>query len=101
MADGSPLPEEMLTERGSYRGDPASPDWPRIVEEAWMVRPSRPAPVYDPSQFFSSGEMRDTTPRVGRAWSLTFDTPGAFHYFCVPHVNLGQIGQITVVPRES
>ncbi|MBM2811616.1 MAG: hypothetical protein HW416_2375, partial [Chloroflexi bacterium] len=40
--DGILLPLEMLTERGTYRGDPNSMDWPRLIEDLSAQRPSRP-----------------------------------------------------------
>ncbi len=101
MEGGSEVSFDLLRASGAYRGDPNSMSWPRILEEAWMLQPSRPSPIYDPTKFFSSGQLGDTDPDIGRAWSLTFDTPGTFLYFCVPHVNLGQSGQVTVVPRSS
>jgi plastocyanin len=97
LADGSLVPPEQLTLQGSYRGDPQSMDWPRIVENPSILVPSRPSPVYDPTQFFSSGEMGDNA--NGRAWSIRFDTPGTFSYFCVPHSYVGQTGEVTVLPR--
>jgi plastocyanin len=95
-ADGSLVDIDLLTPSGAYRGNPDSLDWPRIVENPEASRPSRPSPIYDPTQFFNSGQMGDNP--SGRAWSLSFDTPGTFSYFCIPHVDLGQIGQITVLP---
>jgi plastocyanin len=96
-ADGTAVPFDLLTEAGAYRGQPDSLQWPRIVEHPDVLAPSRPSPVYNPGQFFSSGEMGDNA--NGRAWSLRFDTPGTFGYFCVPHGYLGQIGEITVLPQ--
>jgi plastocyanin len=99
LEDGSLVPLDMLTITGRYRGRPDSLDWPRILEDPELTRTIRPRPIYDPSQFYSSGEMGDgDRPTVGRAWSLTFQTPGTFSYFCIPHVEIGQIGQITVLP---
>jgi plastocyanin len=94
--DGELVPLEWLTPRGRYRGDPNSLAWPRIVEDPTLNRFTRPSSVYDPTQLFSSGPMGDGGPTIGRAFSLTFEQPGTFVYFCVPHVEIGQIGQITV-----
>lgn len=96
-ADGSSLSADQLTASGVYRGDSASLDWPRIIDNPPFNFVSRPSPVYDPTKFFNSGAMGDGTPS-GRAWSLTFDTPGTFTYFCIPHYSIGQFGAITVVP---
>ena len=96
-ADGSLVPLEMLTPSGAYRGDADSLDWPRLIENPEIARPARPSAVYDPTRYFNSGPMGDNP--IGRAWALTFDTPGTFSYFCIPHVNLGQIAEVTVVAR--
>jgi plastocyanin len=33
---------------------------------------------------------------VGESFSFTFNTPGVFPYHCVPHINAGMVGRITV-----
>ncbi len=97
MENGDLVPLELLTPTGRYRGDPNSLDWPRIIEDPTLNRFSRPSAVYDPTKLFSSGPLGDGGASVGRAFSIAFDTPGTFFYFCVPHVEIGQIGQITVL----
>lgn len=97
LQDGSLVPIEMLQPNGAYVGDPNSLDWPRIVEDPTISVPSRPSPVYDPTRYFNSPQLRDEP--QGRAWSLTFDTPGTFSYLCIPHVDIGMIGSITVGGR--
>ncbi len=32
----------------------------------------------------------------GKSWSYTFDTPGQYTYFCIPHESAGMVGHITV-----
>ena len=32
----------------------------------------------------------------GQTFSFTFDEPGTFDYFCIPHESLGMIGSVTV-----
>jgi len=34
----------------------------------------------------------------GQSFSHTFDTPGDYTYFCIPHESLGMVGHITVTP---
>lgn len=94
LDNGSLAPLELLAPTGVYRGDPGSLDWPRILEDTSVEVPSRPAPTYDPTKYFVSPQLGDIP--TGRAWSLTFDTAGTFSYFCVPHANIGMIGQVTV-----
>lgn len=96
MSDGSLVPLEMLDQKGRYVGPANSLDWPRIVQDPSLGRVARPSPVYEPGRYFNSGQLGDAGPR---AWSLTFDTPGTFEYLCIPHVDIGMIGQITVLPR--
>jgi plastocyanin len=32
----------------------------------------------------------------GKKWSHTFDTPGTYKYFCIPHESVGMIGTLIV-----
>jgi hypothetical protein len=32
----------------------------------------------------------------GESFSVTFDTPGVYDYFCVPHEQAGMVGRIIV-----
>ncbi len=41
---------------------------------------------------FNSGFLKE-----GERFSLTFDTPGTYRYFCIPHEKVGMLGTITVV----
>ena len=34
----------------------------------------------------------------GQSFSHTFDAPGDYTYFCMPHESLGMVGHITVTP---
>jgi len=40
---------------------------------------------------FSSGKVK-----AGRTYSHTFDTPGTYHYFCIPHESMGMVGDVVV-----
>lgn len=71
---------------------------PRLVlaEGARMARPSA---VYDPGMFFNSGIFGDIANQTlggAGAWSLTFDQPGTYEYFCYLHEALGMKGKIIV-----
>lgn len=35
--------------------------------------------------------------KEGESFSLTFDVPGTYRYFCIPHEKVGMLGTITVV----
>ncbi len=32
----------------------------------------------------------------GQTFSFTFEEPGTYHYFCIPHEDLGMVGTVTV-----
>jgi plastocyanin len=34
----------------------------------------------------------------GQNFQHTFDTPGTYHYFCIPHETAGMLGTVTVTP---
>lgn len=67
-----------------------------IIRNPEVFTPSKPAGVFDPTQYFNSAILG---PGPGVAWSLTFDRPGTFEYFCAIHREAGMVGTITVVPR--
>ena len=71
---------------------------PLLVFNPRVFQPSKPAPVYDPPQYFNSATLGITIPR-GTNWALTFDKPGVYEYFCSFHEPLGMKGTITVVAR--
>lgn len=37
----------------------------------------------------------------GQSYSVTFDTPGVYDYFCVPHEHAGMVGRIIVEAPET
>jgi plastocyanin len=43
------------------------------------------------AQPFDSGSVP-----AGASYSHTFDVPGEYTYFCIPHESLGMVGHITV-----
>lgn len=63
-----------------------------------VLRPAKPAGVYDPAQYFNSGVLGETVRRRA-SWALTFDKPGVYEYFCALHREMGMKGAITVLER--
>jgi plastocyanin len=86
--DAPPPPEPELVQE-------VEGDWPWILinSEAWL--PAKPSTIYDPSQFYNSGD-RGPTGFEGISWALTFTEPGTYEYFCVYHRYLGMKGTIIV-----
>jgi plastocyanin len=37
----------------------------------------------------------------GQSFSFTFDEPGTYDYFCIPHEDLGMVGTVTVTGRAT
>lgn len=62
----------------------ADPD--RAVDESNVSLPEGAAP-------FDSGDLRPD-----ETWARTFDTPGEYVYFCVPHEAAGMVGWVIVAP---
>ena len=56
------------------------------------ARPSNAA-LPSGAQTWDSGQLNG-----GQSFSHTFDTPGDYTYFCIPHESLGMVGHITVTP---
>ncbi len=42
---------------------------------------------------FNSGEIRP-----GEKFRHTFQTPGTYRYFCIPHEKMGMVGEVIVAP---
>jgi sugar lactone lactonase YvrE len=55
--------------------------------------------VYDPAQYFNSGDLGPFS-NAGNSWSLKFDSPGTYKYFCVFHRAQGMEGTVTVTERS-
>ncbi len=47
----------------------------------------------DGVQPFNSGDIP-----AGQIWRHTFDTPGEYRYFCIPHESFGMVGTVIVQP---
>ena len=50
------------------------------------------------AQAWDSGQVNGGVLNGGQSFSRTFDTPGGYAYFCIPHESLGIVGYITVEP---
>ena len=69
---------------------PAGP--PILALNPMLLNPSKPAAVFDPAQFFNSGDI-GVFGGAGASWALTFDEPGIFEYFSAIHGELGMKGR--------
>lgn len=70
-------------------------DWPRILLNPEILVPSKPSPIYDPTQFYTSSDIGPYGLN-GSTWSLTFEEPGTYDYFCPFHRYLGMEGTVVV-----
>lgn len=68
---------------------------PMLLPGPEVFTPSNPAPTYDPTKYFNSADI-GLFGANGTSWSLTFDKPGTYDYFCALHVQLGMKGTIVV-----
>jgi len=69
-----------------------------IINNPLAYDPVKPSAVYDPTKLFNSGNLAQAQPN-GTAWTLAFETPGVFEYYCAVHREAGMVGTITVLPR--
>lgn len=68
---------------------------PMLLPGPEVFVPSNPSPTYDPTKYFNSADI-GLFGANGTSWSLTFDKPGTYDYFCALHVQLGMKGTIVV-----
>jgi plastocyanin len=100
--------ESLTPHTVTFIPSPPAPEWDILAlgpDGTWrelrnpvVETPARPSAVYDPVQYFNSGNLNFASPR-GSSWALTFEQPGSFEYFCAIHREFGMVGHITVIPR--
>ena len=67
----------------SWRYDPAELTISAGTTVTWVNRGMTPITVTSPDGLFDSDEIQP-----GASFSLIFDTPGTFRYFCVPYPHM-------------
>jgi plastocyanin len=92
----SPPPAPSIADLFIERPQPQGPPLLLLNPRVWT--PSKPAPTYDPVQYYNSADMGPFS-IAGTSFSLAFDRPGTFEYICIFHVDQGMKGTVTVVPR--
>ena len=85
----TPPPADFVVAKPQANGPPLLTINPKIFF------PARPADVYDPAQYYNSGVIGPGLPN-GSTFTLTFDKPGTYAYYCSVHVGLGMKGTVTV-----
>ncbi len=87
----SPPPPEFIIPKPQPQGPPL------LVINPLVLLPMKPSQVYDPTKYYNSGTL---TPGgiFGTEFSLTFDKPGTYEYFCAVHYLQGMKATITVAP---
>lgn len=68
---------------------------PMLTLNTLITTPAKPNQSYDPTQHYSSGIIGPGLP-AGSNWSLTFEQPGTYKYFCGVHREQGMEGTIIV-----
>lgn len=91
--DPAPEPSPFFTAEPQEQGPPVL----RLSKAAFG--PSMPSPVFDPAQYFNSGDLGPFS-NAGNTWALKFDKPGTYKYFCVFHREQGMEGTVTVTERK-
>lgn len=87
----APPPPEFIVPKPQTAGPPL------LVLNPQVLLPIKPSQVYDPTKYYNSGTLTPGGP-FGTTFSLTFDKPGTYDYFCAVHFAQGMKGTITVTP---
>ena len=85
----TPPPPEFIVPKPQANGPPL------LTINPLIFFPTRPSDVYDPAKYYSSGVIGPGLPN-GSTFTLTFDQPGTYEYFCGVHRDLGMKGTVTV-----
>jgi len=88
-----PPPEDFIVPKPQGANKP-----PILSINTRILLPAKPSQSYDPTQYYNSGVLGLGLPG-GNVFSLTFDKPGTYEYFCAVHVQLGMKGTIIVQPK--
>ncbi len=91
--DPAPEPAPFVSPEPQPQGPPLL----RLSNAAFL--PAKPSPVFDPSQYFNSADLGPFS-GAGNSWSLKFDKPGTYKYFCIFHREFGMEGTVTVTERK-
>ncbi len=89
--DAPPAPEAVIPQ--PVEGSP-----PLLVLNPEVFAPMRPSAIYDPAQYFNSGDIGPLAVN-GLSWALTFSEPGTYTYLCGFHHEMGMEGAIVVEPK--
>ncbi len=87
----TPPPPEFVIPKPQPNGPP------QLLLNPQIGAPARPSPTYDPTKFYNSGALGPFA--AANSWSLAFDKPGSYDYFCAVHRDQGMKGTIVVQPK--
>ena len=90
--DPSPTAAEFIVPKPQPQGLPVLSLNPRVLFAV------KPVTTFDPAKYFNSSALGPFTPVT--FFSLTFDKPGKYDYFCAVHRELGMKGTINVQPKS-
>jgi plastocyanin len=95
LSSGGKEPDLFLTE-------PQQAGPPKVVVNPVVLAPAG-GPTYSGKDYFNSGWIWGTQdPFPGpRSYTLKFDTPGTYEFYCVLHDPMGMSGHITVLPAGA
>ena len=96
LPDGTMLTPEMMMSMPPP--DPTQPMDPAMLPRLIAGPGVFPAggPIFDPTGISNSGLIGYLNPAGVATYSLTFNSPGSFDYFCVFHEGTGMRGNVTV-----
>ncbi len=86
-------PSMAVPDIAILKAQPSGP--PLLLLNPGVFDPARPTAAYDPSKFFNSGVIGLFSPG-GATWSLTFDKPGTYTYYCSVHDDIGMKATVVV-----
>lgn len=88
-------PEKVTIEAGqTVRWDCDSTYLHTVTADPDKAKDPKHVKLPEGADTFDSGEIDP-----GESFSYTFNVPGSYRYFCIPHELAGMVGEVEVAPK--
>ncbi len=97
-ANDDPEPDEVIIQDHSF--SPSNLEVTEGTTVTWFNQGNDVHTVTSGSDGDHDGNFDSGNMDPGDEFSYQFDEPGTYEYYCIPHVQAGMTGTVTVVPAD-